>query len=159
MAKKKKLPDDIRRECLSIVAGYERRRAEYYGKRLEIIEGQGKRFVEIGDQMSKDGLWAYLPTSNNAARTAEQKALQLEALERSSETMKMKAVEYAKEFIGCDIEDPSLKKRLADAIVLNCKSGRQYPYKCFDLTGIEQTNFYDRRTDFLVHIAKRLKIL
>ncbi len=159
MAKKKKLPDDIRRECLSIVSGYERRVREYYDRRMEIICGTPKRFVEIGDQMSKDGEWAYMPSNHDASRTAENIALALNALETSPETLKIRAVEKAKRFIGSDIEDADLKRRLADAIMLNCRSGRRFPYACFDLTGIEQTNFYDRRTEFLTFIAKDLGIM
>lgn len=159
MAKKKKLPDDVRRECLSIVSGYNRRVREYYDKRLEILHGTPTRFIEIGDQMDKNSMWAYMPSSHTASRTAENTALALEALENSPETKKIRAVDSAKKTIGMDLSDPELKKRLEEAIVLNCISGRRFPYTCFDLTGIEQTNFYDRRTEFLIRIAKDLGIM
>lgn len=153
MARTKLMPDDIRRECLSIVAGYNRRLREYYTKRREIMDHSPQRFVEVGDE------WVYPPSSHDAARTAENIALALEALERQYETKKMRAVEYARQRIGADLPDSDLKRRLVDAIMLNCRSGRKFPYACFDLTGIEKTNFYDRRGDFLTDIAKFLGMM
>lgn len=159
MSKPKAMPDDIRKECLLIVAGYDRRVRSYYDKRREIIEGTPQRHIEIGDQSKKDSEWAYLPSGHEASRNAENIAMALVALDDKYETKKIKAVEYARERIGADIEDPDLKRRLISAIMLNCTAGKRYPYNCFDLTGIEKTNFYDRRTDFLISIARYLEML
>ena len=68
-------------------------------------------------------------------------------------------IEDAKKRIGSDLPECDLKQRLIDAIMLNCRSGRKFPYACFDLTGIEKTNFYDRRGDFLMDIARYLEML
>lgn len=153
MARMKLMPDDIRRECLSIVAGYNRRVRNYYQARREIIDQTSQRFVEVGDER------VFLPSSHDASRTAENIAIALEALEHKYETKKMRAVEYAKKRIGSDLPECDLKQRLIDAIMLNCRSGRKFPYACFDLTGIEKTNFYDRRGDFLMDIARYLDML
>lgn len=153
MARSKLMPDDIRRECLSIVSGYNRRLRNYYTARREIIDQTPQRYVEVGDE------WVYLPSSHDAARTAENIAIALEALEQKSETKKLRAVEYARNRIGSDLPECDLKHRLVDAIMLNCRSGRKFPYAVFDLTGIEKTNFYDRRGDFLMDIAKYLEML
>lgn len=153
MGRHKLMPDDIRRECLSIVAGYNRRVRNYYTARREIIDHSPHRYVEVGDE------WVYLPSAHEASRSAENIALALDALEKKYETKKMRAVEYAKQRIGADLPECELKHRLVDAIMLNCRSGRRYPYACFDLTGIEKTNFYDRRGDFLMDIAVFLEML
>ena len=159
---KQKMPDDVRRTCIELVKGYERRVREYRVKRMQIIDGAPCQYEVIKDLDDPDD-WKkterfYPPSSHSASRTGEDKVMQLQKLEELPETKRMRAVERAKEQIGLDLPK-ELRKALAEAIWLNCKSGRRYPYTCFYLPGIEKTNFYDRRSIFLYAIASYLNLV
>ena len=79
-------------------------------------------------------------------------------LEELPETKRMRAVEEAKRAIGLDLPEV-MRAKLVDAIMLNCKSGRRYPYEYLDVEGIGRTDFYQRRTRFLMDIAKYLGLI
>lgn len=145
MSRTKALPDDVRQTCIQLVRGYDRRVREYYDRRREIIEGTPSH---------EDGA----PQSHNASRAGENKAMQLLGLEELPETKRMRAVEQAKLQIGLDLPE-TLRGKLVDAIILNCKSGRRYPYEHLDIDGVARTDFYVRRTRFLVDIAKHLSLV
>lgn len=145
MSRTKVLPDDVRQTCIQLVRGYDRRVREYYDRRREIIEGTPNR---------EDST----PLSHNASRVGENKAMQLLSLEELPETKRMRAVEQAKMQIGLDLPE-TLRGKLVDAIILNCKSGRRYPYEYLDIDGVARTDFYVRRTRFLVDIAKHLSLV
>lgn len=159
MSRSKALPDDVRQMCIQLVRGYDRRVKNYHNQRQEIISGSNCRFQVIKDKDDptdwKKNTYFYPPSAHNASRTAEDITQRLLGLEELPETKRMRAVEQAKLNIGLDLPD-ELRRKLAEAIWLNCKSGRRYPYTCFYLAGIEKTNFYDRRTEFLRYIAESL---
>ena len=159
MSRPKALPDDVRQMCIQLVRGYDRRVQNYHNQRQEIISGSSCRFQVIKDKDDptdwKKITYVYPPSAHNASRTAEDITQRLLGLEELPETKRMRAVEYAKMKIGLDLPN-ELRRKLAEAIWLNCKSGRRYPYTCFYLAGIEKTNFYDRRTEFLRCIAENL---
>lgn len=157
-----RMPEDVRQICIELVKGYENRLRKYHERRDQIIKGSPSRFEVIKDENDPDD-WQkttrfYPPSSHSASRTGEDKALQLLKLEEQPETKRMRAVEQAKLQIGLDLPE-DLRKKLTEAILLNCKGGRRYPYSCFYLPGIEKTNFYDRRSDFLRSIAEYLELL
>lgn len=162
MSRKAILPDDVRKMCIQIVRGYDRRVRAYNDRRREIVEGTSCHHEVIKDPDDpkdwKKTSWAYQPTAHNASRTTEGIAERLLGLEELPNTRYMRAVEQAKLQIGIDLPE-ELRKKLTEAIVLNCKSGRQYPYTCFCLVGIEKTNFYDRRAVFLYSIAEFLQLV
>ena len=159
MSRSKALPDDVRQICIQLVRGYDRRVQNYHNQRQEIISGSSCRFQVIKDKDDptdwEKNTYFYPPSAHNASRTAEDITQRLLVLEELPETKRMRAVEQAKLNIGLDLPD-ELRRKLAEAIWLNCKSGRRYPYTCFYLAGIEKTNFYDRRTEFLRSIAESL---
>lgn len=162
MSRPKILPDDVRQTCIHIVRGYDRRVREYYNRRREIIEGNQARFEVIKDK-EKPGDWEkstyfFPPTARMASRVGEDKALQLVYLEELQETKRMRAVEEARKAIGMDLPE-AMRNKLVDAIMLNCKSGKKYSYEILDVEGIGRTDFYARRTQFLLDIAKRLEFL
>lgn len=158
MSKAKVLPDDVRSICIQIVRGYDRRVREYYDRRREIIDGTACHYEVIGDPADETSEWFYSPHSSGASRTTENVADRLLHLEDLPETKRMRAVEQAKLQIGLDLPE-EFRRKLADAIILNCKAGRRYPYEYLDVPGIERTNFYDRRTAFLANIARYLKMI
>ena len=84
--------------------------------------------------------------------------IKLHHIEELPETKRMRAVEEAKRAIGLDLPEV-MRAKLVDAIMLNCKSGRRYPYEYLDVEGIGRTDFYQRRTRFLMDIAKYLGLV
>ena len=84
--------------------------------------------------------------------------MKLLGLEELLETKRMRAVAEAKQCIGLDLPS-EMRAKLVDAIMLNCKSGRRYPYEYLDVDGIGRTDFYMRRTRFLMDIAARLELI
>lgn len=162
MSKPKRLPDDVRQTCIQLVRGYERRVRDYYDRRRKIIEGTPCQYEVIKDRNNPDD-WKkttrfYAPSSHNASRTSENKAMQLQGIEDLLETKRMRAVEQAKLQIGLDLPE-DMRKRLVDAIMLNCKSGRRYPYKVLDVEGLSERGFYREREAFLLVIAVYLELL
>ena len=162
MSRPRTLPADVRQMCIQLVRGYERRVRNYYDRRREIIEGLPCRYEVIKDK-EDPGDWkkasrCYPPAAHNASRTGEDKAMQLMGLEDLPETKRMRAVEQAKLQIGLDLPE-DMRQKLVDAIILNCKAGRRYPYEYLDVEGIGRTDFYDRRTRFLVDIAEYLEMI
>lgn len=162
MSKPKKLPDDVRQTCIQLVRGYDRRVREYYDRRREIIEGTPCQYEVIRDKESpedwKKAMRFYPPSSHSASRSGEDKVMQLQSLEELPETKRMRAVEQAKVCIGLDLPE-DMRRKLVDAIILNCKAGRRYPYEYLDVEGIGRTDFYDRRTSFLLDIAVYLELI
>lgn len=162
MARTKLLPDDVRQTCIQMVRGYDRRVREFYDRRREIIDGSPSRFEVIKDKDDPEdwqkNSYFYPPSSPNASRTGEEKAIQLMGLEELPETKRMRAVEQAKLHIGLDLPE-AMRAKLVNAIMLNCKSGRRYPYEHLDVEGIGRTDFYMHRTHFLMDIAKHLDMI
>lgn len=150
MSRPKMLPDDVRQICIQIVRGYDRRVRDYYNRRRDIIDGTSED--------SGKSTRFYSPSSHGASRTGEDKTMQLLGLEELPETKRMRAVAEAKQCIGLDLPS-EMRAKLVDAIMLNCRSGRQYPYEYLDVEGIGRTDFYARRTRFLMDIATRLDLI
>lgn len=159
MSKPKRMPDDIKQECLWVVRGYKRRVEAYHRARSDIINGSPSRYITIKDRKTGKEERVYNPHSGAASRNAEDKMFQLEAIESWPETLKMRAVEQAKMLVGLDLPNEGLRSKLQDALILSCEEGRKYPYEILAIDGIGRTNFYDRRTDFLYEIAKYLNYL
>lgn len=162
MSRPKKIPDDVRQTCIQLVRGYDRRVREYYDRRREIIGGSPCQFEVIRDKDDPND-WEkasrfYPPFSHSASRIGEDKVIQLQGLEDLPETKRMRAVEQAKLQIGLDLPE-EMRQKLIGAIILNCKAGRRYPYEYLDVEGIGRTDFYDRRTSFLVDIAEYLELI
>lgn len=162
MSRAKMLPDDVRQTCIQLVRGYDRRVREFYDRRREIIDGSPCRYEVIKDKDAPENWqkasYFYLPSSHSASRSGEDRAIQLLGLEDLAETKRMRAVEEAKRAIGLDLPEV-MRGKLVDAIMLNCKSGRRYPYEYLDVDGIGRTDFYARRTRFLIDIAMYLNLI
>lgn len=162
MSRKRVLPDDVRQTCIQLVRGYDRRVREYHDRRREIIEGTPCQYEVIRDKNSPED-WKktsrfYTPPSHNASRTSEDKVMQLQDLEDLLETKRMRAVEQAKLQIGLDLPE-EMRIKLVEAMILNCKAGRRYPFECFCLQGIGRSDFYERRMMFLIEIAKYMNLI
>ncbi|MEA4919369.1 MAG: hypothetical protein VB078_00375 [Clostridiaceae bacterium] len=154
---KNKLPWDIKQECLWIVRGYDRRAKQYIAWRQEVIESGGANYityVQDGEECR-----AYMPRGNQTTHAVEDKQLRLEAIEHYPEVIKMRAVEHAKLRIGVDLQNEESRQRLTNGIMLNCESGRDYPFEYLNLPEFSQRDFYRRKDNFLYDIAKFLKMI
>lgn len=152
------LPCDIKQECLWIVRGYDRRVRQYHEMRQEIIEQSGCPFHTYKDDKGDDQR-QYFSHGSMPGNPTEQKAFKLDKLEQYPEVQKMRAVEHAELRIGLDLVCEEHRQKLTNAILLNCKSGRKYPFEYLDVPGIGKTNFYDRKNQFLCDIAKYLLMI
>jgi hypothetical protein len=159
MSKKEAIPRDIKQELLWIVRGYPRRVRTYHEARRDIIEGAACNFVDTKGKDKKEGVRVFLPRSGGIGRPSESKFDQLDAIESWAETQKMRAVEHAKLRIGLDLENEELRQRLAEGIELNCNDRHTYPYQYLNLSGIEKTDFYKRRDEFLLDVAEYLHMM
>lgn len=162
MSRPKQLPDDVRKMCIQIVCGYQRRRLEYLLRRSELMANTPDNIVTIRDKEDPDNEdlheGVYIPSGHNASRTTENIAEQILGLEDLPETKRMRAVEYAAKRIRRDIAE-SVRNKLTSAIFLNCQSGKKYPYKVLDIDGFSERGFYRERDKFLVDIAIFLEMV
>ncbi|MPN60700.1 hypothetical protein SDC9_208431 [bioreactor metagenome] len=71
----------------------------------------------------------------------------------------MRAVEFAELHIGLDLDNEELRQRLMEGIRLNCLDRHEYPFRYLNLTGIEKTDFYNRRDEFLMAVAGYLGMI
>lgn len=74
------------------------------------------------------------------------------------DVQRIHAVEYALNQIGHDIQDCDTRQRLRNAIVLNCESGKQYPFERLAVDGFSRSEFYRRKDKFLYSVAKYMGI-
>ncbi len=75
------------------------------------------------------------------------------------ERERLEAVEQALVAVGADIAADEVRHQLREAIMLNVKSGRKYPYELLHLEGVSRSNFYRRKDEFLEDIAGRMGLL
>lgn len=161
-----KLPRDVQQRCMWLVRGYERCCREYAEQRKAIIEGGGCHYqtykVKTGE--TKDGKPVYEERrtftggAHVASRTTEDKELRLEDLERLQWVKEMRAVEHARDRIGSSLP-AEMKELLKKAIILNCMSGKAYPFERLYTVGISRRGFYRYREAFFYDIANELGII
>jgi hypothetical protein len=162
---KSKLPWDVKQQCLWIVRGYDRTRREYLKARREILEAGGgpgtSYLVEVGKDAAGKPKYeerrAFMPVAHNATRTVENIAMRLDALEKSPECRKMRAVEHARAKIGTGMPE-ALRDALQEGVMLNCQNGRKYPFERLYIVGIGRSEFYRIRDAFFLEIAKETGI-
>lgn len=146
MSKKATLPYDVRLECIAYVRGYPRRVRAYREARAEILDGT---------HSATEGM----PRGQGAGRPAESKAEQLAAIENWPETKKMRAVEYAIDRCGLDLESESVRKQLTQGIMRNCQGKHKYARNRIVIPGISEATFSRRKERFLHDIAEYAGLL
>ena len=146
MSKKPTMPYDVRLECIAYVRGYPRRVQAYNDARSEILSG-GRSATEG------------MPRSPGIGRPAESKAEQLAAIENWPETKKMRAVEYAIDRCGRDLESESVRNQLTQGIMRNCQGKHKYARNRIVIPGISEATFSRRKERFLHDIAKYAGLL
>lgn len=140
MSKKATLPYDVRLECIAYVRGYPRRVRAYREARAEILGGT---------HSAAEGM----PRGQGIGRPAESNAEQLVAIENWPETKKMRAVEYAIDRCGLDLESESVRKQLTQGIMRNCQGKHKYSRNKIIVPGISERTFSRRKEQFLHDIA------
>ena len=140
MSKNQRLPYDVRLECIAYVRGYPRRVQAYNDARSEILSG--------GNSATEG-----MPRSPGIGRPAESKAEQLAAIENWPETKKMRAVEYAIDRCGRDLESESVRNQLTQGIMRNCQGKHKYSRNRIIVPGISERTFSRRKEQFLFDIA------
>lgn len=171
MSKPKTLPDNVKAQCIAIVRDYPRLIRMYHEGRRNIIEGSPSRYTTVKlkvptGETDENGALIYSTSEyreHNArgggdGRGLEDKARKLEEMEDWYIVRQMRAVERAKYLTGRDLPD-QLRQKLVDGIVLNCESGRRYPYELLDVPTVGRNEFYHYRRDFLVTIAQLIKLI
>lgn len=163
MSRTKRLPDDVKMNCISLVKGYDRRRREYRLRREELMHTTPNNIITLRDPDDPDNENKHegvlLPGSHHASRTTEDIAERILGLENQADTQRMRAVEYATDRIGLDLVDKAERDALRKAIFLSCTQGRKYPFERLGVIGMERSCFYDRRMKFLTDIAKYMDMI
>lgn len=80
-------------------------------------------------------------------------------LERSQETRKMRAVEYAIAQCGKDITSDSIRQKLTQSIIQNCQGKHKYSRNRITIPGISEATFSRRKEKFLYDVAKYAGLL
>lgn len=163
MSRVKTMPDDVKQNCISLVKGYARRKAEYNRRRVELMHKAPDNHVIVyrdpkDPYNTNRQIGAIIPSGHQASRTTEDIAERLMALEKQPETRRMRAVEYATERVGLDLVDVD-RKHLQQAIFKSCIDGRKYPFERLCVDTMERSCFYDRRRKFLYDIAKYMDMV
>lgn len=154
---KKTLDDDIKQQALWIVRGYKASLRRYMAARQDVILATPCSFGEYvsGGETRRQ----YFPHSSDVGRPVENMQQALERLERCPDARRVAAVDKAKLLIGEDLQDEELRRKLTNAILLNCESGRNYPFEILGVDGLSRRDFYRRRNRFLHDVAEKFGII
>lgn len=71
---------------------------------------------------------------------------------------RVRAVDHALAQVGQDIRDAGTRQRLERALMMNCESGRRYPFERLDADGFSRRDFYRRKEKFLLAVARYMGI-
>ena len=161
-----KLPRDVQQRCIWLVRGYERCRRDYKELRQSIIDGGSDSYTSYQAKVgkTKDGKIiteerrTYIKGGHIASRTTEDKEMRLDDLERLPWVRDMRAVEHARDRIGASLPE-AMRDMLSQAIILNCISGRAYPFERLVTVGISRRGFYRYREAFFYDIANELGMI
>lgn len=147
-----KLPKDIKQVCLWYVRGYDRMVRNYLSRRENIIYSSPCSYATYSD--GKEECRQYFGHGSTPGNPTENKQEQLAAIEDLSETKRMRSVEQAELSIGDDVQSEEVRQRLKQGVLLNCRSGRKYPFEILNLSEFSRMDFYRRKDKFLQKIAE-----
>lgn len=162
MAKKYRLPADVKAAAISYVQGYQRRRLEYKKEYNNIINSAGANYDtywetttdEKGKEVRVECRCYGSRPEGACGNPTEQKAFRLAMLDAKFDTKILRAVERARDLIGDRIDDDEIRNALVNGIFRNCDSGRRWPYENLDLPTIGRNEFFEERRRFLYYVAK-----
>lgn len=153
----KALDEDIKQQALWIVRGYKASLRRYMAARQDVILATPCSFGEYvsGGETRRQ----YFSHSSDVGRPVENMQQALERLERCPDARRVAAVDKAKLLIGEDLQDKELRRKLTNAILLNCESGRNYPFEILGVDGLSRMDFYRRRNRFLQTVAENFGLI
>ncbi|MCM1286560.1 MAG: hypothetical protein NC213_10315 [Acetobacter sp.] len=156
MRNRYELPNDIKNSVIWFIKGQVRREKNYKEAYSDILEGGGANYISKRDKEGNETERIYLPSvkGNNKSAT-EIKALALDALENSEETIKMRSVQQALSEIGNDIADDKLRENLRKSILLNINYRREFTYERLYLPNISKKKFYQYKSEFIFLVASK----
>ena len=153
----KALDEDIKQQALWIVRGYKASLRRYMAARQDVILATPCSF---GEYVSEgETRRQYFPHSSEVGRPVENMQQALERLEQCPDARRVAAVDKAKLLIGEDLQDEELRRKLTNAILLNCESGRNYPFEILGVDGLSRMDFYRRRNRFLQTVAENFGLI
>ena len=154
---KRAIDEDIKQQALWIVRGYKASLRRYMAARQDVILAPPCSFGEYvsGGETRRQ----YFPHSSDVGRPVENMQQALERLEQSPDARRVAAVDKAKLLIGEDLQDEELRRKLTNAILLNCESGRNYPFEILGVDGLSRMDFYRRRNRFLQTVAENFGLI
>ncbi|MVB12345.1 hypothetical protein CAFE_30790 [Caprobacter fermentans] len=147
-----KLPKDIKQICLWYVRGYDRMVRNYLSRRESVIYSSPCPYATYSD--GKEECRQYFGHGSIPGNPTESKQEQLEEIEGLPETKRMRSVEQAELSIGDDVQSEEVRQRLRQGVLLNCRSGRKYPFEILNLSEFSRMDFYRRKDRFLIQIAQ-----
>ena len=154
---KKAIDEDIKQQALWIVRGYKASLRRYMAARQDVILATPCSF---GEYVSEgETRRQYFPHSSEVGRPVENMQQALERLEQCPDARRVAAVDKAKLLIGEDLQDEELRRKLTNAILLNCESGRNYPFEILGVDGLSRMDFYRRRNRFLQTVAENFGLV
>ncbi|MCM1115620.1 MAG: hypothetical protein NC397_09010 [Clostridium sp.] len=152
---KYEIPKDIYQSVIWFIRGQQRREREYNDKLSDIMDGGGAKYISFVNEKTKKTERAYLPSGKGENKSAtEIKGLALEALNNSKDAKNMKSVQQALRSIGSDIESEELRNQLQQALMLNIKDRKNFPYCKLCIPGICKRQFYEYKAEFIYTVAK-----
>lgn len=154
MQTKYKLPKDVYQSTLWIIRGQQRRESEYKEKYYDILEGGGANYISKRNKDGKETERIYMPSGKGTNKSStEIKALALDALENSEETIKMRNVQQALDEIGNDIADCNIRNNLINALLLNIDDRHNFSYEYLYLPEISKKRFYQYKSKLIYLVA------
>lgn len=143
MGKRNKMDNATRTIVLKYIVKYDDYKARYQAER--------ERAIYAAPVLS--GLPGGSGVSNPTLASVEA----LERLETEHYVRVMRAIESAREMIGCDIEDDDARETLKRAVWLSCQNRYAYPFEAFaGAVCCERTRFYDYKWDFIRDVKERI---
>ena len=133
------------KQAKAAARGYEAAVRAYRKERQLILNSNGGSLPGEGHSGNR---WS-------GTRATEKKAERLESLERAYWVREMHAVERARDRIGASLPD-DMRDMLKKAIMLNCLSGKKYPFERLYVVGVSRRTFYRHRAAFLEDIAAEI---
>lgn len=162
-----RLPVDVKYTALSYVQGYQRRRAEYKKKYNDIMNSTAANFETfVEHDLDEHGKEVKIECRDYGSRPTgfvgdptERKALELEMLSRHPDTLRMKAVERARDLIGDHIASDEVREALVKGIFLNCERRQNWTFEKLNLPTISRKEFFEERRRFLYYVAKYSELI
>lgn len=162
MAKKYRLPADVKAAAISYVQGYQRRRLEYKKEYNNIINSAGANYDtywetttdEKGKEVRVECRCYGSRPEGACGNPTEQKAFRLAMLDAKFDTKILRAVERARDLIGDRIDDDEIRNALVSGIFRNCERRQNWTFERLNLPTISRNEFFEERRRFLYHVAK-----